>query len=39
MTPQLNGDTRKISTWVAIIALPTMGVGLYGMNFDHMPEL
>ncbi|SFR02847.1 magnesium transporter [Lentzea waywayandensis] len=39
VTLQLNADMRKISSWVAIIAVPTMGVGVYGMNFDHMPEL
>ena len=30
---------RKISAWVAIAAVPTMLAGVYGMNFDHMPEL
>ena len=30
---------RRISAWVAIIAVPTMVFGLYGMNFEHMPEL
>ncbi len=39
VTLQLNSDMRKISAWVAIIAVPTMGVGVYGMNFDYMPEL
>ena len=34
-----NEDVRKISAWVAIIAVPTMIAGIYGMNFDHMPEL
>jgi magnesium transporter len=34
-----NEDTRKISAWVAIVAVPTMIAGIYGMNFDHMPEL
>lgn len=34
-----NEDMRKISAWVAIIAVPTMVCGVYGMNFDHMPEL
>ena len=34
-----NQDMRKLSAWVAIIAVPTMVVGIYGMNFDHMPEL
>ncbi|TCO49748.1 magnesium transporter [Actinocrispum wychmicini] len=35
---QQNTDMRKISAWVAIIAVPTMVFGLYGMNFDFMPE-
>jgi magnesium transporter len=30
---------RKITAWAAIIAIPTMVVGVYGMNFDYMPEL
>ncbi|MGO1972383.1 MAG: magnesium and cobalt transport protein CorA [Propionibacteriaceae bacterium] len=34
-----NEDMRKISGWVAIIAVPTMIAGVYGMNFDWMPEL
>ncbi|MFD8071236.1 magnesium and cobalt transport protein CorA [Streptomyces sp. NPDC059718] len=34
-----NEDMRKISAWVAILAVPTMICGLYGMNFEHMPEL
>jgi magnesium transporter len=36
---QQNDDMRKISAWVAIAAVPTMIAGIYGMNFDHMPEL
>ena len=36
---QQNADMRKITAWAAIIAVPTMGVGVYGMNFDYMPEL
>jgi magnesium transporter len=36
---QLNEDVRKISAVVAIIAVPTMIAGIYGMNFEHMPEL
>ncbi len=36
---QQNEDMRKISAWVAIVAVPTMIAGVYGMNFDHMPEL
>ena len=34
-----NEDMRKISAWVAIAAVPTMIAGIYGMNFDFMPEL
>jgi magnesium transporter len=34
-----NEDMRKISAWVAIVAVPTMVAGIYGMNFEHMPEL
>ena len=36
---QQNVDMRKISAWVAIAAVPTMIAGIYGMNFDNMPEL
>ena len=34
-----NEDMRKISAWVAIVSIPTMIAGIYGMNFEHMPEL
>ena len=34
-----NEDVRRISAWAAVIAVPTMIAGLYGMNFEHMPEL
>jgi magnesium transporter len=36
---QQNEDMRKISAWVAIAAVPTMIAGIYGMNFETMPEL
>lgn len=36
---QQNKDMRKISAWVAIAAVPTMIAGIYGMNFDNLPEL
>ena len=36
---QQNLDMRKISAWVAIAAVPTALAGIYGMNFDYMPEL
>jgi magnesium transporter len=38
-TVRQNEDMRRISAWVAIAAFPTMVAGIYGMNFDHMPEL
>ena len=31
--------TRKLAAWAAILAVPTAVAGLYGMNFEHMPEL
>ena len=34
-----NEDMRKISAWVAIALVPTAIAGIYGMNFEHMPEL
>jgi magnesium transporter len=34
-----NNDMRKISAWVAVAAVPTMLAGIWGMNFEHMPEL
>jgi magnesium transporter len=34
-----NEDVRRISAWVAIIAVPTAIAGIYGMNFEDMPEL
>ncbi|MGQ0844768.1 MAG: magnesium and cobalt transport protein CorA [Sporichthyaceae bacterium] len=34
-----NEDMRKISAWAAIALVPTAVAGIYGMNFDHMPEL
>jgi magnesium transporter len=39
VSKQQNDDMRKISAWVAIAAVPTMIAGIYGMNFEHMPEL
>lgn len=36
---QQNEDMRRISAWVAILAVPTMVAGIYGMNFTHMPAL
>jgi magnesium transporter len=36
---QQNDDMRKISAYVGLAAAPTMIAGIYGMNFDNMPEL
>jgi magnesium transporter len=36
---QQNSDMRKISAWAGIVAVPTMVAGIYGMNFEFMPEL
>src|SRR4051794_9934941 len=38
-TVRQNEDMRKISAWVAILAVPTGVAAIYGMNFTHMPEL
>ncbi|CAA9394169.1 magnesium/cobalt transporter CorA [uncultured Nocardioides sp.] len=34
-----NDDMRKISAGAALVVVPTLIAGVYGMNFDHMPEL
>jgi magnesium transporter len=34
-----NEDVRKISAYAGIIAVPTAIAGIYGMNFEYMPEL
>ena len=34
-----NEDMRRISAWAAIALVPTAIAGIYGMNFEHMPEL
>ncbi|MEU9190198.1 magnesium/cobalt transporter CorA [Streptomyces sp. NPDC048484] len=39
VTVAQNEDMRKITAWAAVVAVPTMICGMYGMNFDHMPEL
>jgi magnesium transporter len=31
--------TKRLAAWAAIIAVPTMIAGIYGMNFDTIPEL
>lgn len=34
-----NEIVKKLASWGAILAIPTMVFSLYGMNFKHMPEL
>jgi magnesium transporter len=34
-----NEETKKISSWAAILFAPTLVGSIYGMNFDNMPEL
>lgn len=36
---QQNEVTKRLASWAAIIAVPTMIAGIYGMNFEFMPEL
>lgn len=31
--------TRRLAAWAAILAVPTAIAGIYGMNFENMPEL
>ncbi len=39
VTTRQNDDMRTISAWVAIGGIPTVVGAIYGMNFEHMPEL
>lgn len=39
VTVRQNEDMRKISAGVAMAAVPTLLAGIWGMNFEHMPEL
>ena len=34
-----NEEVKRISAWAAILFAPTLIGTIYGMNFDHMPEL
>ena len=36
---RLNEVVLTLSSWAAIVLVPTLIAGVYGMNFDHMPEL
>jgi magnesium transporter len=31
--------TKRLAAYAALVAVPTMIAGVYGMNFEHMPEL
>jgi magnesium transporter len=39
ITIQDNEVTKRLASYAALVAVPTMIAGVYGMNFDHMPEL
>ena len=39
ITIRQNEDMRKISAGAALVVVPTLIAGVYGMNFTHMPEL
>ena len=39
VTVRQNDDMRTISAWLAIGGFPTVLGAIYGMNFQHMPEL
>ena len=34
-----NEQVKRISSWAAILFAPTLIAGVYGMNFEYMPEL
>jgi magnesium transporter len=36
---QLNEVMKKLTAWAGIVLVPTLIAGIYGMNFDHIPEL
>jgi magnesium transporter len=39
ITVQENETTKRLAACAALVAIPTMVAGIYGMNFKHMPEL
>jgi magnesium transporter len=39
ITLQESETMKRLAAYAALIAVPTLIVGVYGMNFDHMPEL
>jgi magnesium transporter len=36
---QENETTKRLAAYAALVAVPTMVAGIYGMNFKNMPEL
>ena len=39
ITLQEGQTTKQLAAYAALVAVPTMIAGIYGMNFEHMPEL
>jgi magnesium transporter len=39
ITLQENEVTKRLAAYAALVAVPTLVAGIYGMNFEHMPEL
>ena len=39
LSVQQNADMRKLTAGATLFAVPTAVAGIYGMNFEHMPEL
>ena len=39
ITVQENETIKRLAAYAALVAVPTMIAGIYGMNFEHMPEL
>jgi magnesium transporter len=39
ITIQENETTKRLAAYAALVAVPTMIAGVYGMNFEQMPEL
>ena len=39
ITLQENETMKRLAAYAALLAVPTMIAGIYGMNFEHMPEL
>ena len=39
ITLQENEVTKRLAAYAALVAVPTLIAGIYGMNFEHMPEI